>query len=232
MNNFLNTLYSYKLVIGLCSLIALVTSSTTFAQSYSSAVKKYFKEIAVGSEFGKGRKIVKWTKDIKIFVMGEKIPALETELNKIMGELNQLIRPVRMQRVFSKTQANFFIFFGSSNDYINKVEPNARRYANRNLALFYVYFTPKNSVDKGSMYVNTSMMKAPDTRKHLLREELTQALGLMNDSHKYAESIFYQKFSRATQYASIDKQLIQLLYSNKIRPGMSKTQVEQVLATL
>lgn len=215
-----------------CSILAIAPTNHSFAQNYSPDVKKYFKEIAVGSEFGKGRKIVKWTKNMKVFVMGEKVPALETELNKIIGELNQLVSPIRIQRVSSKTQANFFIFFGSSRDYINKVEPNARRYANRNLALFYVYFTPKNSIKKGSMYVNTSLMKAPDTRNHLLREELTQALGLMNDSHKYPRSIFYQKFSRVNQYTPRDKKLIKLLYNNKIRPGMSKTQVDRALATL
>lgn len=215
-----------------CSIFAIALSTHSFAQNYSPDVKNYFKEIAVGSEFGKGRKIVKWTKNMKVFLMGEKVPALETELNKIIGELNQLVRPIRIQRVSNKAQANFFIFFGSSRDYINKIEPNARKYANRNLALFYVYFTPQNSIDKGSMYVNTSLMKAPNTRKHLLREELTQALGLMNDSHKYSESIFYQKFSRSTKYTSMDKKLIKLLYSNKIRPGMSKGQVDRALANL
>lgn len=210
----------------------LCLSQTTFAQKYSPQVKEYFKEIAMGSEFGRGQKIAKWTKNMKIFVMGSKIPHMETELNKIIRELNQLVSPIRIQKVSSQAQANFVVFFGSSNDYVGKIEPNAGRYAHRNLALFYVRYTPQGSVKKGSMYVNTAKMRAPDTRQHLLREELTQALGLMKDSYRYPKSIFYQKFSRTNQYTNIDKKLIRLLYNNKIQPGMTKQQVDQVLRTL
>lgn len=205
---------------------------TSFAQKYSQEVKNYFKEVAIGSEFGKGRKITKWNKNIKIFLMGEKIGYMESELNKIISELNQLVGAIQIQRVYNKNQANFYVFFGSSGDYLAKVEPNARRHATRNLALFYVYYNALGSINKGSMYVNTQVMKAIDTRKHLLREELTQALGLMNDSYKYTESIFYQKFSRTNQYTAIDKKLIRILYSNKIKAGMSRNQVEQALQSL
>lgn len=203
-----------------------------FAQQYSSKTKNYFKEIAIGSEYGKGKKIVKWTKNMKVFVTGEKIPALEQELNKIIEELNELVRPIRIQRVYNKSQANFQIFFGPVTQYLNKIERNASRYARKNLAMFYVYYGRKGTIKKGSMYVDTRTMRAKNTRRHLLREELTQALGLMNDSYKYPNSIFYQKFSRSTDYTKMDKKIIRLLYSSQIKPGMSRQQVEQALKNL
>ncbi|HAS40970.1 MAG TPA: hypothetical protein DCS93_10840 [Microscillaceae bacterium] len=209
-----------------------LNTQAVFAQKYSPQVKNYFKEIAIGSEYGRGKKIVKWTRDMKIFVMGDKIPEMEQELDKIIKELNQLVRPIRIQRVYNKSQANFYVFFGTVGQYLKKVESNAGRYARRNLAMFYVYYGRQGTVTKGSMYVDTYTMKAKNTRKHLLREELTQALGLMNDSYKYPSSVFYQKFSRSTRYTKIDKQIIRLLYSNQIKPGMSRQQVEQALRNL
>ena len=62
------------------------------------------------------------------------------------------------------------------------------------------------------MYVD--IYRANDQeQKHLLREELTQSLGLFNDSYKYPESIFYQDWTTTTEYAQIDRELIDMLYN-------------------
>jgi len=214
------------------TLFYALNPQTLFAQKYSPQAKDYFKEIAIGSEYGRGKKIVKWTQNVKIFVMGEKIPELERELDKIIKELNQLIRPIKLQRVYNKSQANFQVFFGTVGQYLKDVEGNAGRYAKQNLAMFYVYYGKRGIINRGSMYVDTYTLKAKKARKHLLREELTQALGLMNDSYKYPKSVFYQKFSRSIEYTPVDKQVIRLLYSNQIKPGMSRQQVEQALRNL
>ena len=50
-------------------------------------------------------------------------------------------------------------------------------------------------------------------QKHILREELTQSLGLFNDSEKYENSIFYDGYSTVTEYSEIDKELIDMLYN-------------------
>ena len=44
-------------------------------------------------------------------------------------------------------------------------------------------------------------------------EELTQSLGLFNDSYKYPESIYYQGWTTTTEYAPIDVELIEMLYN-------------------
>jgi hypothetical protein len=43
-------------------------------------------------------------------------------------------------------------------------------------------------------------------------KELTQSLGLLNESWKYPESIFYQGWTTTTSFSKIDKRLIDLLY--------------------
>lgn len=50
-------------------------------------------------------------------------------------------------------------------------------------------------------------------QKHLLREELTQSLGLFNDSPKYRESIFYDGWTTTTEYSDLDREPIQMLYN-------------------
>ncbi|NJO03603.1 MAG: DUF2927 domain-containing protein [Bacteroidia bacterium] len=82
------------------------------------------------------------------------------------------------------------------------------------------------------MYLDVERLQALDYLKHLLREELTQALGLMNDSMKYRDSIFYQNFTRTNAYTEMDRELIRLLYLVQIRPGMNAAEVEEVLRNL
>ena len=52
------------------------------------------------------------------------------------------------------------------------------------------------------------------SQKHLLREELTQSLGLRNDSYTYPESIFYSNWTNTTEYTELDKSLIDMLYNH------------------
>ena len=64
------------------------------------------------------------------------------------------------------------------------------------------------------MYVDMIRTKENQkAQKHLLREELTQSLGLCNDSWKYDNSIFYQGWTTTNQYSEMDKRLIDMLYN-------------------
>ncbi|MCT7953556.1 DUF2927 domain-containing protein [Ancylothrix sp. C2] len=65
-------------------------------------------------------------------------------------------------------------------------------------------------------------------RSHLIREELTQAFGLPADSDKYSDSIFYQQWTDVTEYSSLDKKLIRMLYSPQVKPGMNESQLEKL----
>ena len=66
-------------------------------------------------------------------------------------------------------------------------------------------------------------------QKHLLREELTQSLGLARDSQKYTESIFQSSWTITNEYAEIDKDLIRLLYHPDMKIGLRENQVHDVL---
>ncbi len=189
----------------------------------------YFNELVFGAEFGGANKrSKKWVRDMKIFVEGEPSPMLDRELDKIIGEINGLIQPVQLRRVNSRRNANYIIFFGSGEDY-TRIEPAAIKHIDRNWGLFWVYFNGRNEIYKGSMYVDTIRTRNKDAQKHLLREELTQSLGIMNDSYQYSDSIFYQKWSYVTRYSKIDKEVIRLLYQPEIRPNMTKEEINRLV---
>ena len=64
----------------------------------------------------------------------------------------------------------------------------------------------------------------------MLREELTQTLGLQNDSYQYPNSVFQEDPQYTpVAYSSVDEEVIRLLYDQKIKPGMNGEQVRKAL---
>jgi hypothetical protein len=143
---------------------------------------------------------------MKIYVEGEKIDYLMVELNDIVSELNNIINTIEIEIVKNPKDANMFIYLGSSDGFANYCPNLDRSLLTNNWGLFSV-----GSV-KGYMYVDINRANEVE-QKHLLREELTQSLGLFNDSYKYPESIYYQGWTTTTEYAPIDVELIEMLYN-------------------
>jgi hypothetical protein len=176
---------------------------------YSKETKEYFDEIAYGREFDeKSNSLYKWNTDVKIYVDGEKPEYLMSELRRVIIELNDIIDPIDIKIVSSKSQSNFVIYFGDHKTFGQKYNITPLEILEDNWGLFELYY------GTGVMYVDLQRNNNKVTQKHLLREELTQSLGLVNDSYKYPESIFYQGWTSTTEFAPIDRELIDMLYNN------------------
>lgn len=63
-----------------------------------------------------------------------------------------------------------------------------------------------------------------------LRKELTQSLGMINDSYEYKDSIFYQDWTDTGSYAEMDREVIRILFDSRIEPGMTMDKVGGVIA--
>lgn len=184
------------------------TTETKSTKVRSQEVIDYYDEVVLNTEFnGKLNSEFKWTTDMKIYVDGESTEELMSELKRVVSELNSIINPIDLVFVNNRRDANMIVYFGSPEGFM-KICPDADRdFLNHNYGAAIV---GKNN---GEMYVDIYRTDG-DAQKHLLREELTQSLGLFNDSYKYPESIFYQGWTTTTEYAEIDRELIDMLYNN------------------
>lgn len=179
-------------------------------KEHSVEAKEYFNEIALKSEFkGNMKNVLKWTSDMKIYVDGNKKGYLIDELKRIVSELNDIIDPIEIKIVNSKSESNYIVYFGNYQNLKNDYKIYYPELLENNYGYFEIM--PNNS---GLMYVDITRTSNVDAQKHLLREELTQSLGLVNDSYRYPESIFYQGWTTTTEYTEIDKELIDMLYNN------------------
>lgn len=216
-----------------CSIEDSITPPETELNSFNLEVVNYFKEVALGFEFGDASKITrKWgSNNMKIFVGGSPTPALRAELTKIISEINTLATDkFQIDIVTDSSSSNFYVYFGSGENYA-KIFPSQKQYISNNWGLFSVLWNGNNNITGGYMYVDIFRPDAT-AQRHLLREELTQSLGLARDSPKYEESIFQQNWTTTTSYTPIDKELIRLLYHPKVVSGLTASQAEIILTTI
>jgi hypothetical protein len=187
---------------------------------------EYFMTVALGVEFGTSEATIKkWTRNLQIEVSGEPTKEDRATIDQVVAELNALQDQVRLELVDGL--ANVKMIFAPEAEF-SKLDPN---YQPTNYGFFWVNWDSKGEIYRARILISTDKV-GQEERSHLIREELTQSLGLMRDSIKYPDSIFYANRSQTTEYADIDERLIKLLYSAAIEPEMTEAEVRQVLEGL
>ena len=196
---------------------------------YEIDVIDYFKDIALGFEFGNTSNITrKWNSEMKVFIGGEPSFELLAEFEKIRTEINELKTDgFNVTVVDDSLQSNYYIFFGSGTKYA-EMFPDEANLVNSNWGLFYLLWNGQNQFYSGHMYVDIIRANSIE-QKHLLREEFTQSLGFARDSQLYMESIFQSDWTTTIEYAPIDKELIRLLYHPEMSIGLNELQVDNAL---
>lgn len=188
-------------------------------RGYTAEQIQYFLDIALGAEFGEtGGTIRKWTGPVRVKVNGTPTREDLATLNSIVNELNDLVQgavPVQL----TNSNPNIEIYFAPEAQF-SSIEPNYRA---RNLGFFWAWWDG-GTINRARILISTTGVTQQE-RSHLIREELTQSIGLMQDSTRYRDSIFYQGWTDVTQYSAIDRVIISMLYSPAVRPGMSRPQV-------
>ncbi|MBN2570764.1 MAG: DUF2927 domain-containing protein [Ignavibacteriales bacterium] len=226
----------YHLIIQIISLLFLLDGcydkgNLVYDGSQINTILSYYYEVAFGSEFTEDYSYIrKWNDDVKIFLPDNSFDELNNELNKIINEINALSSTTKLYIVESQKESNFIIYLGDKDTYVQKYESQARTYVEDNWGLFWIYWNDNYEIYSGSMYVDIYRTDDIECQKHLLREELTQSLGLMNDSNKYPKSIFYDRWECTTEFLEIDEQLIRIHLSTNIKSGMTKNNVTKIIS--
>ena len=186
-------------------------------------------DIALGSEFGdQTRRIKKWERDIVIRVHGAATDQDYRTLETVTKELNQLIQGVKISLLderakIAKTQANLEIYFAPESHFASILPA----YEPTNYGFFWTWWQ-EQSIRTAKILIASEGITQKE-RSHLIREELTQSLGLMQDSWNYPESVFYQGWTDVNEYSDLDRRLIQMLYNPRLKAGMDDKAVQDVL---
>lgn len=201
-------------------------SEVTYERSFNHYSKEeisYFIETALGAEFGStGGVVHKWTDNIRIKVKGSPTDEDMKTLNEVISDLSQLIYDIEINTVIF--DPNITIYFTSMEEF-SSIEPN---YVSGNMGFFWGWWDESGALYKGRILIAKEGINQKE-RSHLIREELTQSLGIMNDSYEYRDSIFYQEWTDTESFAEIDRAVISILYDSRVELEMTIDEVKEVI---
>jgi hypothetical protein len=195
----------------------ILFSFYSFSQTQEE-IDSYFNEIALKSEFSKSPRgyLIKWEDPLVIYIHGNYTQDLKEELIKVKDELINLTG-LSITLTDIENSANIFIYVGDAEYFTKKYKPKTEvtkwddGYAQGTLS-------EKKQITRGIIFISDFVGAYNDTlypyiQKSAIREELTQLLGLFNDSDKYPNSVFSNtKNNPVLEFLEIDKAVIRKLY--------------------
>lgn len=232
----------YLLLLSFC--ISILISSCSYDNEeilpqpelsiYQQDVIEYFKEIALGFEHGDSPKITrKWQSSMKIFIEGNPSVSAIRKVERTISEINSMATDgFSVELVSNYELSNCYIFFGTTSEFLKKF-PEAEEQMGSNYAIFNVWWYD-NVIYNARIFIDTNRTSIAQ-QESLVIEEITQSLGLGNDSSKYPNSIFYETATDggfALDYSDMDKDLIQLLYHSDMEIGLGENQIDDLLRNI
>lgn len=175
-----------------------------------------FERIAFSNEFGgqhrRGR-IVKWQRPVRIGVRGRDARRYRHEVAKMVAQLRRLsgLDIVLLERR-NQPGLNFEIEFVDNRPPGKALCETTFRLKRFVIVRVHIFITAKN----------------PPQRKHCIVEEMTQALGLGDDSSLIFPSIFNDS-SRQQDLRLWDEIMLQTLYDARLFPGIRKKRARPIV---
>jgi hypothetical protein len=209
------TSIGFLLGLGLFSNEQDVFIEHELTQIYDQETIDYFREITLRNEFNDKvkKRPVRYEKDVKIYLSGTYEKYIVDEIQDILTDLNAIINPIQLNLVKNKSDANMIIFFG---DYKSFVRTNPDLADIPQIKTCEGYFNIKTKGDEiksSRIFINMDSQDSQLDTRDCIREEISGCLGAINDSWKYKNSTFYQGSNFVTEFSTLDKILIHMIYN-------------------
>ena len=225
------------LLVSLSLFNTRVSHSAALEWQNFSFIEQSFHEVALGSEYGKGDyRIRKWVKPIKIYVQHDRGDAhLQKQLIDAHIQHLSSITRFTIRRVSTIAQANLKFFFTDQKQLLPLITKySGSAVAKINIAKTCIASISLNrsaQVRSAEIYIPVDFAYRKGKLVACIVEELTQILGLPRDSDKVYPSIFNDK-STDDLLTGLDETLLRILYSPKIKAGMTKKSLSGVLRSV
>ena len=212
------------------------TPSTTPDSGYppefwqeAEALLPYYKEVALGAEHGTvDGKVHKWTQPILLYVRpSSDAEKYEYYIQEMIARIEAIPGFPGFVRVVNAEAAALTL------EFVTVDEMNEITGAYNDPAYGYAHVSWYNSTGalfSGSVFIVREVDSSEADVLHALTEEFTQAMGLLNDSYKYPDSIFYQGYSLTTQFSAEDLIILKLHYSIEISAGMEYNNISAIVS--
>ena len=188
------------------------------------------KEVTLGPEFGGSGKVCsRWVLSPTLSVM-QGDASIRKDLLELVVTLNGLLSGSGIQLTLgadADDNADIKVYYAPVADFDTIASANGFPYVQGNLGYFYTFWNSNNEINRGYVLLASDKLSGNKLR-HFTFEEVTQVLGLSNDSSRFSDSIFFAAGSlggSATELSSLDAQLVTFFY-NHVQPGYLEADVD------
>lgn len=179
-------------------------------------VREWALEVALGSEFGGGDRVVRWMHPPTLSVV-EGTPEGSALLDELIPQLNLLMPETPIQRIGDgDTSADIDVHFIELERFEEVGYAHGFGVVPGNLGYFYMFWDGAGALRESYVLLARDQLSGDELR-HFTFEETTQALGLARDSAIFEDSIFYANGSdggSALDLSALDRRLVRLLYTH------------------
>ena len=163
-------------------------------------------------------------------------PAHHALTRDIIIHLNQVLAdsPIRHIRLLPPNdyRANIKVHFAPLAQFPKLSAEAGFEVVDDNLGFFWLSWNKRNHIIRSTILLASDKLES-EALRHFAYEEITQSLGLPNDSNLFRDSIFYAgdfKKGDPTALTERDTRLIQLLY-NHLTPGDPLKKIADTITT-
>ena len=192
------------------------------------ALLPYYKEVALSAEHGTvDGKVHKWVRPILLYVRpSPDAEKYEYYIQEMIAQFEAIPGFPGVTRVVNAEAAELTL------EFVTAAEMNEITGQYNDPALGYAHVSWYNSTGalfSGSIFIVREAESSEADVLHALTEEFTQALGLLNDSYKYSDSIFYQGYSVVTEFSPEDLIVLKLHYAVEISARMEYDDISAIV---
>lgn len=198
-------------------------------------LQQAFNEVALHSEYVAGEQVVrKWQQPVKVWLVHHADQA-DTHTKLTHYHLRHLSRITGHPISFAANaaEANMTVVFSQSAQWHQEVAQvsshKSRQPPADAMCMFGLTLDAQNAIKRAWVVIPVDHANERGLLVSCIVEEITQAMGLPNDSEKVYPSVFNDKTPESL-LTGLDALLLKMLYLPAIKPGMRAGQVQPILA--
>ena len=213
--------------LALCTAAGAMAATAAPPDLNQEEIYAYFSEIVFDAEYNTSSSydLHRWEGPIRVRVYGnptdEDLQTLDSHI-AALGEVDGM--PSISRVTLNENIELYFVPLHRIKDYIGG-------YVEGNWGFFKCWWNSDQQLTYSQIAISTDVTNQKQ-RNHLILEEFTQALGMMQDSYLYKDSIFYGKWTEIQALSALDWEIVRMTYSPLLDSGMSEAVAVHVLMEL
>lgn len=191
-------------------------------------VKRWAERVTLGPEFGgEGEICARWTRSPTISVIRTSAEG-QALLHELLPLLSSLIAPLSIRQVEDGDEdASIEVYFTERQSFEDIAATKHFNYVDGNSGYVHAFWNRSHEIHKAVVLLATDQLRGSHLR-HFTFEEVTQSLGVINDSPLFADSIFFASGAdggNATTLSPLDRELVRFFYTH-VSPGDRQPQLD------